>query len=222
MDTLGATPTTTEYVTMADMLLDKPFFSANSLLPSSTFKEELYTWPAADFSNLNGGSSTLSMSRTRLVTANPQNFGWDIGSLKSTILCIIGGVRTRTSSIGVGFSDTLPSASELPDGSYLFNFEGSGPATTIYKRSGGAYTSLATDTGITAANTISQPTTGLAFYYDDSSNRLLGFLRYGVEQWIKVIDITDTSFTTMRYVSIRSFGVATVMWAICPMAIYTN
>ena len=220
MATLGATSSTTEYVTASERLLLKQFFSNNSFLPGTTHKEELYTWPAADFSFLNGGTNSLSMSRARFtVSGNPGLFGWDLGGLKTKILAIAH-FRTIGFNSGFFFSNTAVVTAAEPDGSYLFVTEPNIPRTGVYKKAGGAYTNIAADTGICQSGLITECDMGLAAYYNDTTDRIVVFCRFGSEMWFGVIDFTDTTFTTLRYVGIRHSAGSGVAWTMCPMAIY--
>lgn len=220
MATLGATSSTTEYVTASERLLLKQFFSNNSVLPGTTHKEELYTWPAADFSFLNGGTNSVSMGRSRFaVSGNPGLFGWDLGGLKTKILAIAH-FRSATFNSGFFFSNTAVVAAAEPDGSYLFVTEANQNRFGVYKKAGGVYTVIASDTGLTQAGTISQSDLGIAAYYNDTTDRIVVFVRFGSEMWFPCIDFTDTTFTTMRYVGIRHSATSGVAWAMCPMAIY--
>ncbi len=202
--------------------LGKTFFSTNSFLPANTLFEALYTFPAIDFKNMNGQPDPVrSMSRARWTGANPQNFGWDVGALKTRMLVIFGLFRVRTSGSNIFMSDTLPSASEIPNKSWMAGPEPFSGVTILYKRVSSAFTSLATEAGAISGDAYGAANTGLAFYYDDATDRLIVFLRYGAEQWFPVIDTTNTSLTTVRYCGIRcAAGSALIYWAGCPMGVY--
>ena len=204
---------------MADAMIIKPFFAAQGLLPPSTFLEDLFTITAPTFQNLAGGTLTPSMSTLKYVAAAnvPANFGWDIGSEKSTILMLFHFQRFRSSDTAIFFTDTLPAAAEIPDGSYLVDTAIG--LYILYKKAGGVFTPLVT------VNTIDNGTptldSGMALYYDDATDRLVVFIRTSPECWFPIIDTTDASFTTMRYAGIRFNGGQT--WFInTPFAIYTN
>ena len=204
---------------MADAMIIRPFFSAQGLLPPSTFLEDLFTITAPTFQNLAGGTLTPSMSTLKYVPAAavPANFGWDIGSEKSTILMLLHLQRFRSNDIIMFFTDTLPAAGEIPDGSYLVDTQGG--TYVLYKRAGGVFTPLVT------VNTIDNGTptldSGLSLYYDDATDRLVVFIRTSPECWFPIIDTTDASFTTMRYVGIR-FNGGNTCFSNTPLAVYTN
>lgn len=207
-------------ITMAQALLAKSFFSAQGLLPSETFLEELFTFPAPDFQNLAGGALTRSMSTGKFVGAavTASNFGWDIGSEKSKILMMFHAQRIRSNNIDIFFADTLPAAGEVPDGSYLFDTAVGQYA--LYKRSGGAFALVSS---VLAAIDNGTPTldSGLALYYDAVTHRLVAFIRTSPEVWFPILDVTDASFTTMRYAGIRFVGAQT-WFNNTPLAIYTE
>jgi hypothetical protein len=203
--------------------LGKLFFSNNSLLPNNTYFEKLYDYPTTDFANLNGGTKSVSMSRARFTPggANVANWGWDLGGAKTKVLFIVGQVRGWQNQIGLFMSGSSQAVPQI-ESSYDFDLEPGVPDIAILKRSGGAWTGLATETKIVPTNSAAGMSFGMAFYYDDSTNRLIGFIRLAGE-WIPVIDITDTTFTTMRYVGIfndSAAGTGSVSWTSCPMALY--
>lgn len=203
-----------------DLLL-KSFFSAQSLLPANTIREDLHTYAAPDFTNYNGGTAVRSMSRMRFAAANNAvaNWGWDMGALKSTVLFAVGMARVRNSDLGLFMCDSLPNAAEPPNNSYLLDCTASG--FQIYKRSGAAWTSLGAESSVGVQDTAYACSSALALYYDDASNRLVGFVRMGSENWFPLIDITDSSFTTMRYVGFRVGSVGSpVYWTGAPIGIY--
>jgi hypothetical protein len=205
---------------------DLAFFDHNGFLPAAQSLSSLYDFPTPDFTNDNGGTRSLSMSRMRFLCGSGAvgNYGWDLGAAKTKILAIFGALRGRNASIGVFFSSTLPAAGEIPDGCYLFNLNSSGSRLDIYKRASGSFgTALANDLTWGPGDTVDEPSTGVACYYDDSTDRLILFVRTNGGMWAPVVDVTDSSFTTMRYIGIRNGAVGTpVMWAICPVAFYSE
>lgn len=223
-----ATPPGTGTSGSVDPLI-KAFFTEQSLLPANTYKEAYYTFPAADFSNLGtGGAFDRSMSRgkfTALTAGGISNIGWDMGAAKSQILMLTH-MRTQGSSghgQGLYLSPTLPAAAEIPDNSYLLYIDVTGGEYAIYKKVGGVYTKLGSVVTIIppTANDYRVYSIGVAFYYDDSSNRLICFVRHGSECWFPVIDFTDTTFTTFRYCGYRNnTGANVVTWLLCPFGIY--
>lgn len=206
-------------MTPAEAFLLLPFFEDQGLLPPQTFLEELYNFPSPDFQNLAGGTLFPSMSTLKFVGAGAgtSNLGWDLLASKSKILMILSAQRFRANDIGIFFTDTLPAAGEIPDGSYLITTAIG--LYVIFKKAGGVFTQLA------SLNTIDNgsPTldSGLAFYYDSATNRLIVFIRTSSSEcWFPVLDITDASFATMRYAGLRFFGAQT-WFNNTPFAIYT-
>lgn len=207
-------------VDLVETMMYKSFFTANNLMPSTTFKEELNTFPTPDFQNLNGGTFAISMSRAKMVVSgNPANFGWDLGAAKSTILQIGVGMRPRGFGMGFFLSSTLPNAGEIPNNSYVWVWEVNVARAAIYKITAGpTYTLLGSESGVDASLVANS---GMAAYYDDATNRLIFLARGGSEQWFPVVDITDTSFTTFRYCGYRwGAGSALNFFTTTPMGIY--
>jgi hypothetical protein len=209
-----------------DWSLGKKFFKANGILPAVPVREDLHIFPAPDFTNLNGGSMSRSEGVADYTVGNPGNFGWDMGSLKSEVL-IIASQRTRQTSMGLFLSSALPSAGDPPNGSYIFIFGQSGSGgVEIYKRASGSYTSLGGNTKYVQDFSNSQGVPGVAFYYKDSSDVLKVFIRFGNEDWGKAFEITDSSFTTMRYAGIFATngggGVGDHFRSYCPIGIYAD
>jgi len=206
-----------------DVAIGKKFFKKQGLLPAVPFKEELYDYPAPDFQNLGGGTLTRNRALGEYTIGHPGNFGWDLGGLKSKVLFIVS-QRVRQTGAGVFISNTLPSTHDLPDGSYYAFMGQGGASATIAKRATGAYTTLATNGDIRQDFGQGQSTWSLAFYYDDATDALIFFMKTGAEQWFKVLEITDTTFTTMRYFGILADngggGVGENFWSVCPFAAY--
>lgn len=211
-------------ITLAEDLLLKSFFAHNGFLLNgtfTTFKEEVYDYPTPDYQNLGGGSLTKSMSQELYVSpgTTQANWGWNLGAAKGKILAIITG-RPQINGFGIGLSSSLPSAAELPVGSYYATFNHS--EFSLYKIVAGPSTVLlSTITTLLNGSSYASPTFSLAFYYDDATDRLIVFARVGPEMWFPVLDITDSSFTTFQYVSVRlqNFGVVTQRILI-PLGIY--
>jgi hypothetical protein len=195
------------------------FFRKQGLLPDEIFLEGLYDFPTPDFQNLAGGTLTPSMASLKFVGAavGASNFGWDLLASKSKILMIFHSQRSRAGDTGIFFTDTLPAAAEIPDGSYIVD-----TAIGLYvllKRAAGSFVELSRNSVIDNGT----PTldSGFAFYYDSVTNRLIAFIRTSPECWFPVIDTTDASFATMRYVGIR-FNGSTTWYNNCPITIRTT
>jgi len=210
---------------MANFLLLKSFFKAQSLMPSTVIKEALYTWPAADFANLNGGSLSLSMSRVKVSpSTNPANFGWNLGATYSKVLVIVGGLRPMAYDAGIIIGNTVPTAPNLPDGYLLQNETPPTSEMAIYKANGGgSYTKLASDSTVYSAGIYSSPTCGLAAYVDGTAHRLCLWSRMGSETWMLIHDITDSTLSTFKYAGITiATESGSVMWLTCPLGIYAQ
>ena len=61
----------------------------------------------------------------------------------------------------------------------------------------------------------------LALYYDDATGALKGFVRNAAGGWILAVDVTDSTFTTMRYISIRYSGTSSAR-VILPMSAWSD
>lgn len=216
---------------MTDSMLLKSFFTAQGLLPASTFLEELYTYPDPPIKNLAGGTLARSMSRAKFSPAGvgPVNWGWDLGSSKGEILIVSGMNRLSPAPVGnvsLFVTDTLPAAAELSNGSYIA-FASAGGEYAIYKRAAGTYALVASS----APEAIIIPPVGadtesfaFALYYKASTNRLIIFVRHGSECWIPAVDTTDATFGTMRYVGVRPNWASGTppQWSGTPLAIYSD
>jgi len=207
----------------SESLLLKSFFSGQGFLPSTVIKETLFSWPTADFSNPNGATLALAMSRVKYTPGtNPANFGWSLGGTYSKALVIVGGMRPRQWNQGIFLSNSLPVAPDLPDG-YLFNNEPVTPAMRIYKvNGGGSYTSIASDATIYSDDQYSIPSCALAAYVDGSAHRLMMWSRMGPETWMLIHDITDSTFTSFKYAGIYFGTFGSSQWSVCPLAIYAQ
>jgi hypothetical protein len=207
---------------IADVLLLKSFFSGQSLLPSTTIREDLFTWPSTNFQNLNGGTYSASMSRVRFSGSSaPANWGWDMGAEYSKVLFIVGMARPRLTNDWLFITDTLPASNEIPNGSYIFIPEVNSSRYSVAKRNSGSTTIIAQETAVYPLGNAYSPSIALAMYYDASTDRLVGFIRSGSEMWFPIIDTTDSTFSQFRYVGIRpEQGSGTVVFFGCPMGIY--
>jgi len=205
----------------ADLLLLKPFFTAQSLMPANVIREDLTTWPSTSFQNLNSGTYSSKHARVKFTSSgSPANFGWDMGAEYTSVLYVLGLHRPHLNNVGIFITDTLPNASEIPDGSYLFVADTQHAKLSMRKKSAGTITTLGDQLSAYAAQSYSNPNWALALYYNSTSQRLVGFIRVGPEVWWPVIDLTDASFTKFRYVGIRDEGAAIVTWYGCPMGVY--
>src|SRR5579862_881652 len=209
---------------MAESLLLKSFFSAQSLLPSNVIKESLYSWPPIDFSNLEFGTFAQVGSRVKFTPSGPTaNFGWSLGGTYSKVLMILGGVRPRNYSASIFICNTLPVVGDLSDG-YSFTNEPSNSAMKIYKANGGgSYTQLASEIYVFTSVGYDVHSCALAAYVDGTANRLVMCSRMGPEVWMTLHDITDTTLTTFKYAGISiSNEYGDVHWMVSPLAIYAQ
>lgn len=208
-----------------DFAFGKKFFKAQGLLPSTPIREDVYTYPAPDFQNMGGGYPNITRLRGQadFEIGAPGNFGWDMGALKTKVLMVVS-QRVRQSDAGIFISDSLPSAANLPNGSYLFNpGQVSSNAAAIYKRSGGSFTSLGSNADFKQDFQASQSVWTVALSYNATTHKLILFLRTGPEQWLDLVEITDATFSTMRYAGIYAVnGGIDVFHSICPLGIWAE
>ncbi len=157
--------------TMADVRLWKTYFSTISRLPGTTIKEEINTWPAADYSNLNSGTLTRSKGHIKYAPINlHSNFGWALGANYNKVLIICQALRARNYNFGLTLGVTQPSTVHNPDG-YLGLMETVNSAFKLYVCTGGTgETQLATSTDWPYGDSTSGPWVGLALYADGPGN----------------------------------------------------
>ncbi len=217
-------------VDMNEVLLQKSFFSTNSLLPSTTIKEELYTWPVADISNLHGGTLTRTMSRCRFTPSlNEANIAWNAGAEYNKMLFVVGMVRPAYFNMGIWISKPDPTGLNLPPAGYAYLINSSSSGAQIYQRAVGAggFTMITDEQKLTGAGEFSGPTFGMALYVDASTSRVVAFVRAGRETWWPIFDLTDSTANRInkcKYAGVfwSSTDSAKVMWAGCPMGIYAQ
>lgn len=205
---------------MADSLLLKPFFTAQGLLPSTIIREDLYTWPAADFSNLNGGTAGVTSGRLRFTqSGNPACLGWDMGASYAKTLIALGGLRPVGFNAGIFLSRTVggPVTTEPKDG--FLAVMGTG-GTFLYRSTGGGVQTLqVTEAALSSSLSTAGADNAMALAYDGTTVKI--FVRYGSETWIQAISQADASFANFRYAGIHlSAPGSAVIWAACPLGIY--
>lgn len=207
---------------MAESLFLKPFFRSQGFLPSNVIREDLYTWPAADFSNLNSGTLSRSMSRAKFTPfSHPANFGWSLGGTYSKVLVVLGGLRVGSYAGGILICDTLPAAPNPADG-YLFQ-NWVGTSMNIWKSNGGgSYTQLGSETMLYGSGNTYAPSVGLAAYVDGTAHRLILWSRTGSEAWTPVVDISDSTLSTFKYAGINIWTFGSNHWFMCPLGIYAS
>lgn len=193
----------------------KAFFTDASVLPTTErIAASLVTFP------VEGGVAAGTFTRTTgLATcATSSVLAWyDLGAARSTILAVINSWHSENAtSLGLVLSAAQPTTVS-PDG---YMFDRIGPSTSqfrLMKRVSGVESSL---------TTVADPfnrllPAGVAFYYDDATGVLKGFVRIAGGQWFQFINTTDSTFTTFRYLSIRhdNSGTSRVM---LPLTVWSN
>jgi hypothetical protein len=127
-------------------------------MPANTILEGLTAWPSTGFQNLNGGTYTSDQTRAKFaLSGTPANFGWDMGAEYTSVLFILGMHRPMLNNSSIFITDTLPSASEIPDGSYLFVADPQHSKFSLRKKSSGTITNLADELAVYPPATYSSP-----------------------------------------------------------------
>jgi hypothetical protein len=193
---------------VVDLLWGKKFFSDEGFLPSTKMFEYIGTPPA--FSGTAGSATWTRESGG--VRPSGIGIGWyDLGVAKSKILIVIGSMIKFTGNIAVVLTSSAPTGID-PDGYSMFN-DTSGPG--IWKRVSGVWTRIDSASGFSVADILS----GYALYYDDATNAFKLFIRQG-SQWLMTGSGTDSTYSTMRYISFQSSG-ANQRW-VTPFVCYAS
>ncbi len=189
---------------------DRSWFTSESLLPATKKFEAFGAWPAWDGVPSSGTMTVRRSLASYVAGANGLTAWWDLGGLKSKVLILIGSIASSTAGTGVFIADAAPTGVEIVANGYLFGCDSTTTGVyTMYKR--GTFTSLGAGIGHGGGS-------GVGIYYDDTANKLIGLLRASNGQWYPSVEVTESSFTTMRYVGIRSFGGS--YQAACPVVVY--
>jgi len=176
---------------LIEALWGKKFFEDEGYLPSTKQFEYVGTPPA--FAGT-AGSATWTRD-PGCMRPNNSGIGWyDLGAAKSKILVVIGCVAGLGNQLAITLSSSAPTGID-PNGYHAWN----SVDPHIWKRTP-SWTDL-TPTG----STLDADNQGFAFYYDDSGDALKIFVRQG-SQWFLAQSATDSTFTTMRYVGLETYG----------------
>jgi hypothetical protein len=182
-----------------DLAWDKKFFSDAGVLPATErVAASLATFPTPTGSPVGSVTGTAGIG----TFADPSMIYWDLGAARSEILAVASGMQFSGGPVTIGlfFSNDQP-ADSSPTGYFFDRFSGSGTRYRTMKVDGTTFTALVEVTPITIITDFATPV-GMALYYNDTTGALKAFLRiYG--RWYILIDTTDSTYTTMRYVSIR-------------------
>lgn len=191
----------------ADALWQKNFWTDNSLLPTTNFKDSVSSWPTFSHSQVTAHmtwSTDLATAKVAAVSAvngNSAQADWDIGSSKTVGLFVLGGIGYGSVATAGQIGIALGATSLTPNSSYAFYFKGDQGKFILYKVSaGGVFTQLASY----SANWIPPNLAGefpisAALYFNGSSNSIQCFIRFNGAQWWRIISVTDNTFTSFRY-----------------------
>lgn len=217
----GVIGTPEEGTNMADVMLLNSFYEEHLILPATVFQEPLYTYPAPDFQYDGGGALARTMGHMKITNGNNSygNFGWNLGGPKSRILfrCSLRlTAPSGASSIGIFMCNSVITTRDVTNG-YLFVADSTGKFSIIKATS---FTELAAGTAPAPPSAVTSQSIDMAAYYDDATGTLMLLVRMGPGAPIKVVEITDSTYTTMQYVGVTwgAPGVP-VMFAACPQSI---
>lgn len=203
------------------------WFSAQGLLPPTTFLEQLNDFPDPPVAFYTGGGSrTLNRSRMQVATGLISLLGWDLGSAKGEVLFVIGDTRPQ----GIGgdndnfcFSSSVPVSTATPANSNLFIMETNSNRYSLVDAGGGftvAPTGCVPPPCLAGWPTVGSQT-GLACYYKASTGAIKFFRRCGQGQWEVMIEVTNLTLASVRAVSLQCGGGYTTGWVV-PIGIYTS
>ncbi len=212
-----------------DLLWGKRFFSDNGFLPSTPINEAATSWPTPDATIFTAASSFSTSQKAAgkftLQTTGPNVIGYNFASPKSKVLIVVCGVqpeRVGTNPIFGPFVQTAALSGADIDNAYLF---ADNNACQIYKESAG-FTLLAQDTSLgIGGDEIRDGGDGMALYYDDATNTLKAFVRKGWSEWMEVLSLTDSTFTTMLAYGFRvnqTIAATKQFRFVCPFVVYAQ
>lgn len=204
-----------------DALWQKDYFVDNSLLPATNFKNSNATWPAFDFSNVGTNhslSTDLALERDSTSSAavgTTANGGWDTGGTRSKLLAVLGGMGFGgvgpAGQLWLWVAQSQPTTTSSSPNSpvhsgYLWIFDSQNHRFIMYRTdSSGGYTAL----GNYGSSTLIRPPEqadsfpiSAALLFDSVATKVMGFARFNGSQWMRILNITDSTYSTMRYCGI--------------------
>lgn len=206
-------------------ILQKDFFVANGLMPANKIYEAPHTFPTPTFQNLNSGTLSTSLSRTKYapdgVHTNAANFGWSLGSAHKALI-IVGMSRLRQNAAGLSIYTTVPASPTLGNtAGYQVQVDNFSSNLNLYKTDGiGGATSLVTENKILMNDAYTAQDVGMALYVNGA--RAIFFLRQGYSTWYPVLDVNDATYTTFSAAGINMSQNTQTMWFGCPVGIYSE
>ena len=202
------------------------FFEDEGFLPDNVEFSGLTTIPTEDATILPAsGTWTITDSEGKLAwgaTTGNSVVGWDFSALRSDVLLVFGGVHVGDQqAIGIFMQDAVLSGTEINDG-YLLHVDTADGKFNLYKESAG-FTSLVSEASITLDRSTGSEMIGMALHYKDSTGALTCFVKKGDHQWIPFLSTTDSTFTTMKTVGVRSNNNANKTVRIsCPFMVFST
>lgn len=192
------------------------YFSNKSKLPSTIKYEEWYTFPAFDFTNLNGGSTSRDESHAIYTGVGPgvASFGWDIGALHDEILFGLP-IRPKGPDTGLFLSQTQP-AGELPANAFSFRATPFGGNDYLLSDPGGT----SNFHGYLCPDDASSRDYGMLMYYKFSTGDLQAYVKYsGDQQWWPMMKRVVAAPFQIRYFGFRVSSSSGVTNMTCPLVL---
>jgi len=223
-----------------DSLWNRKFWEDNALLPTTNAISAATSIPAFDYTAISAGhvmTTDLATVHDVLTTAAGSTVGregWDLGAGKGVVLFVVGGMGGAGSTVVVTalhLCQTTPTTGSGPPNCYKFQFiaPGSGNGFSLDVTSGvGTGTVLATYGSaslIKAPMLADAPPLSAAIRFDGGAHTLTGWIRSRNSQWFKILSVSDSTYSTMRYVGISAENSAGVpatndAWFVAPVQVW--
>lgn len=201
---------------LADVMLGKSFFQSLGILPANTIFENLNAFKPTDYEF--GMTHVVEAATAKFTNASPGNAGWNLGASYNKVLIILGMSRIVGFSAGPSIGQVASSDANPPQG-YFFVADPSGGCAIFKAPTGGGWSQIANDANLTPP---AGGGVGQALYYNKLTNKLTAFLRFGIGQWIKAVDVTDASFAAKAINAGIVTFVTSPYYVGCAMGVYAE
>lgn len=191
--------------------------------PATLLKGDYTTWPANDFTRVTGSPTTFVTvydTATKIYGSGSPKlcYGWDLGSLKDSVLIVVPGVFTPSQNTclrGLFAAKTVPPAvvadESVPPDAYFGLLDRGNNRFSLWETDGaGAFTEHAEDSNTDGSSVSSFYTNnklenfGMALYVNRLTPVQKLFLRVAGGSWVEVLSTSDATVTGFRYVGIYS------------------
>lgn len=213
-----------DFRSLNDEKWGRDFFEARGYLPSTRRLSAFTEFPAFDYDFWTPGEGTTVykdalVKFVRNVSTDQHTPGFTFGGSKNEVLVVMGGGYTGNSSgIGIFIGDTIPvAAGPIPDKCFRLLRTGAS-GVQLQKRTGGITTTLLSDINIPDGLV----GFGLALYWKASTNRLVGFARWGAEQWRTLFDTTDSTLAAVTWWGFSNDALNDTERIVCPIVSFSN